>query len=257
MSIRTLTRVASLAVGFGLCPSLFAVSFSWSFTGATSQGTVGNSFSFTPDTGGPSIKATAWYLDASNVFKQAALGIYANGLGVCYPGENCTNPNNQLDNSVFREFIMLESSTLIDPLSVRIKTSGDTATGSPSDTDVTYWLGSGVGQNLNLTGNTVANLASLGFGARTNNNANADLCNGCSRDVALTPTSTGVTKLIFGAAYTGGSDDYFALSSMIADPVAASSSFANPVPEPSSLVLLATIGLACVHLAKRSRRLPS
>src|SRR5690349_6319095 len=105
MFLRTLIRVAVLAIGVSSCSSLFAVSFNWQFAGSTNQGSVGNSFSFTPVAGGPTITATAWYLDASNTFQQAALGIYANGLGVCYPGESCTNPNSQTDDSVFREFI--------------------------------------------------------------------------------------------------------------------------------------------------------
>jgi hypothetical protein len=243
MCLESITRVAALTLGFGLCPALFGVSFNWDFSGAENQGYVGNSLFFTPATGGPSIKATAWYLDAAGFFRQAALGIYANGLGVCNPGENCTDPNSQLNNSVFREFIMLESSTMIDPLTVRIKSSGDGG-GSPSDTDITYWLGNGNGQNPDLTSKTVANLAALGFGARTNNNTGTgqDLCNGCSRDVALTPTNIGFTKLIFGAAYSGGgSDDYFTMTSMVA----------NYVPEPSSVILFGTVALGCLYLAKR------
>ena len=240
MRLGSLAKVVYPTIGFGLCPSLFAVSFNWNFSGATNQGTVGNSLLFSPATGGPLIKATAWYLNASGVFKQAALGIYANGLGVCYPGENCTDPNRQVDNSIFREFIMLESSTLIDPLTVRIKSSGDGG-GSPSDVDVSYWLGSGNGQNLNLTDNTVANLTALGFGARINKNSGTDLCNGCSRDVALAPPTVGFTKLIFGGAYSSGSDDYFYVSSLTA----------NSLPEPSSVILFGTVAAGCLYLARK------
>ena len=245
MSPRSLTRVAALTLGFGFCPAeLFGVSIrvvNWDFSGAENQGAVGNSLFFTPTTGGPSIKATAWYLDATGVFKQAALGIYANGLGVCYPGENCTDPNNQLDNSVFRQFIMLESSEVIDPLTIRIKSSGDGG-GSPSDTDVTYWLGNG-NQNLDLTSKTVGDLTALGFGARTNDNTGQDLCNGCSRDVALTSTGIGFKKLVFGGAYSGGGGgyDFFTINSMTA----------NYVPEPSSVILFGTVALGCLHLVKR------
>jgi len=239
MSMTSLARFAALAVALVLCPALRAVTFNYDFTGSPNPGSVGNSLIFTPVAGGPTITATAWYLDTAGTLRQAALGIYANGLSVCSLGQICTNPN-ETDNSVYREFILLESSTLIDPFTVRLYDGG-----SSSDTDATYWLGgfNGQTQALNLTGATVAGLSALGFGSR-NNDPGTDLCSGCFRSASLTPTGTGVTKLLFGAALTGDNNDSFLFTSL----------GANSVPEPSSILLFATAACGFLTILKRSRR---
>src|SRR4051812_21235863 len=115
-------KLAVLALGFSLCPSLFAVSYTWNFSGSGGAGTTGNSLSFVSSpTGGPSVKATAWYIDATGHFQKAALGQYSpNGLGVCYPGENCTNPDHQTDNNVLDEYVLFEFSSPVDPTSFSI-----------------------------------------------------------------------------------------------------------------------------------------
>ena len=85
----------------------------------------GNSINFTASpAGGPTIKATAWYLNgttSSATFQKATLGQYSSGLGVCYPGENCTNPDHQVDNNAFDEYVLFEFSAPVDPSTVHIR----------------------------------------------------------------------------------------------------------------------------------------
>ena len=188
-----------MLVGFGLCPSLFAVSYTWDFTGsAGSNCTVKSHLLFhvrrkqhnlrqsTP--GGPTIKATAWYLNGhASTFQKATLGQYSAGLGVCYPGENCSNPDHQVDNNAYDEYVLFEFSAPVDPSTVHITST------SSGDLDVSYWLGGNAGQNMNLTSLTTATLAGLGFGAINNDLGTAsgsrdvgsdrrDACRHCQRD---------------------------------------------------------------------------
>src|SRR5215467_10921598 len=118
MYIRNAMRLAGVILGCGLCPSLFAVNYTWDFTGnggsncsvtsgsSSCSNAIGNSITFNSTTaGGPTVKATAWYIDGNGAFQKATLGQYSAGLGVCYPGENCTQPEHQADNHVFDEFV--------------------------------------------------------------------------------------------------------------------------------------------------------
>jgi hypothetical protein len=233
--------------GLGLCPSLFAVSYTWNFLGSGSNpGSTGNSLTFNASpAGGPTVKATAWYLNgttSSATFASAALGQYTAGLGVCYPTENCAQPEHQTDNNVYDEYVLLEFSSPVDPSSISITTT------SGGDLDASYWLGgASPTQNLSLTGKTVADLTSLGFGAKNDNTSSAT----GSRTVDLTAgiPAGAVNKILFGTKY-GDNDDYFKIGSM----AGTYSAPVSGVPEPSSITLLATIALAGVGLAARRRK---
>lgn len=248
MHIRTSIGLTVVALGLGVCPSLFAVSYTWDFTGSAGSNctgsptscstSAGNSMVFSASPGGgPAIKATAWYLNGSNTFQKATLGQYSSGLGVCYPGENCTQPDHQVDNSGFDEYVLFEFATPVDPSTVHITST------SGADLDASYFLGGTAGQNMNLTGLTTASLSGLGFGA-----INDDLGTASgSRDVSLLsglPPGP-VNAILFGAKY-GNTDDFFKIGTM-------GGSTSSPVPEPSSVILLFTIALLVFKLGRRPK----
>jgi hypothetical protein len=224
---------------------LSAVSYTWNFTGSGVGGGVGNSILFTNGTpsGGPTVKATAWYIDASGLFQAAAIGRYSHGLGVCYPGEDCSNPNHQTDNSGFDDFILFEYSAPVDPTTVRITTTSSSS--SQRDSDVSFWLGgTGSAQNLNLAGTSVAGLAGLGFGGHTPDDGGILAQNGY-RDVSIPPNGAFVNKMLFGSRY-GQSNDFFKITSMVG-----SFNGGGAVPEPSSVVLLGTVALIAARMIRK------
>ena len=201
--------------------------------------------------GGATIKATAWYVGQNGTFQAATLGQYAGGLGVCYPGENCTTlANQQLSNQLsggfsFDEFILFEFSKPVDPSSMNIRS----LTGG--DLDVSYWLGGKSGQNLNLTNKSAADhllssLSGLGFGLRTDSDGTAST----TRVVDLTGgTPAGsVDAILFGPKYAFNSNynDQFLIGGMGGTMVTN--------PEPSSIILLFTITLFGFGITRRAKR---
>ncbi len=250
MQLRNI-RLAVVVAGFCLGPSLFAGSYTWDFTGiagtncignarSCSTASAGNSITFNSVVGGPTVTATAWYVGTSGTLQAATLGQYSGGLGVCYPGQNCTTlANEQLGNqSSVDEFILFQFSRPVDPTSINLQSLTN------SDMDVSYWLGGKSGQNL--AGDLVSSLANLGFGARNDSNGSA----GATRVVDLTGgTPAGsVNSILFGPSYAFNSNynDEFLISGM--------SGTANP--EPSSIILLFTITLFCFGMTRRARRKP-
>jgi hypothetical protein len=244
-------RLAVLVLGFGLCPSLFAVSYTWDFTGSAGSNcsvtsganscsnNIGNSMTFASTTpGGPTVKATAWYLNSSGTFQKATLGQYSAGLGVCYPGENCSQPEHQVDNNAYDEFVLFEFSKPVDPSTVTLTST------SGGDMDVSYWLGGNAVQSLNLK-NLTSSLNGLGFGSINNTNGTAtgtrvvDLSGG-------TPSGY-VNAILFGPKYTDG-NDYFKITSMTG------STGVSAVPEPSSVILLFTVALLGFKLNRSARQ---
>ncbi len=248
-------RLAVLAIGFSVCPALFGVGYSWDFTGnAGANCTVqtngscnalsaGNGMTFNSIvTGGPTITASAWYIDLSGQLQKATLGRYWPGLGVCSFNESCTSPNHQVDNSGYDQSILFHFSAPIDPSTMNIIwTTG-------GDLDASYWLG-GTSTAMNLTGdNVTTSLTALGFGAQnvSNGTANPD---GRAVDLTTGVPAGYVNPILFGAK-NGDIDDYF----KIAD--TSGSTGSSAVPEPSSVILLFTVvalGLAAARCVKRSQ----
>src|SRR5260370_27579694 len=131
MQLRNI-RLAVVAAGFCLCPSLLAVGYTWDFTGSAGTNCIGNARSCSAastgnsmlfnSAGGPTVKATAWYVGQGGTFQAATLGQYTGGLGVCYPGENCTTlDNQQLSNQSNDEFILFQFSKPVDPSRINIQ----------------------------------------------------------------------------------------------------------------------------------------
>ena len=249
MDIRNSFALALLAAGFGLCPSLGAVSYTWDFTGSAGSNctgsptscstSAGNTLSFSSTPGGATVTASAWYLDGNGTFQKATLGQYSAGLGVCYPGENCTQPDHQVDNSGYDEYVLFQFSKPVDPSSMNI------ASTSGGDTDVSYWLGGNAG-NLNLTGLTTS-LTGLGFGTRNDNTSTSTT----SRTVDLTTgvPAGSVNAILFGAKY-GDTNDFFKIAGM-------GGTGAPAVPEPSSVILLFTATVLGLRLSRKKKTSPA
>ena len=249
MHIRNGMRLAVLLVGFGLCPSLFAVSYTWDFTGNAGSNcsvntgfntcsTPGNSMTFAATTpGGATVKATAWYLNSNGTFQKATLGQYSAGLGVCYPGEDCSQPEHQVDNHGYDEFVLLEFSSPIDPASVKLTST------SGGGMDVSYWLGGNAGQSMSLK-NMTTSLSSLGFGQM--NNSTADSTTHVVNLASGLPSGY-VNAILFGPKYND-SNDYFKITSMTG------SNGVSAVPEPSSVILLFSVAILGFKFTKSSRQ---
>jgi hypothetical protein len=187
-------------------------------------------FNTTP--GGPTVTATAWYVNGNGALQQAALGQYSSGLGVCYQsGVSCTQ---EVD---FDEYVLLAFSTPVKAASITITSS------SGGGLDASYWLGGAGSQNANLTGQSMASLASLGFGGRTDSTGS----NGGTRAVDLTggvPVGS-VNAILFGTQYFDGGDF---------DIVGLTGSVGASVPEPSSVILLFTVTLLAIGLSRMAIR---
>src|ERR1044072_5436144 len=126
MRLLTRSKIALITVVICFSPSLFAVSYTWDFKGSGGAGTLGNSivFNTSAPSGGPSVTATAWYIDTNGLFQKGTLGQWGAGLGVCSSGETCgTPPEHQVDNSGFKEFVLFTFSSPVDPSTVHLETT--------------------------------------------------------------------------------------------------------------------------------------
>jgi PEP-CTERM motif len=208
-----------------------AEAITWTFAGPGSEGSIGNSRSFTSE--GITVTATAWSYTSSG-FQAARLGLWSTGLGVCNQAESCGNPAHQADNAGRNEFVLFQFSSAVDPLSVRIDPYGS------YDRDVSYWTGNVTLPSDLLAGETYSSLTSsgVGFFSRIDNNGSIS---SSPRNVSI--TSPFVTTLLFGPRYNGGGDDYFKITSLTGT---------ASVPEPSSVLLLGLGLLGLVWLQRKS-----
>lgn len=241
---RGLAKVAGVT-GFAsallLAATVSADPISFSFTGsqggATGEGSLGNTRTFTA--GGVTLTASAWGYtkgDPDNAFETAALGRWSSGLGACNRTEfPCGSPSHQVDNVGSDDWVLFVFSTAVDITSVRIDPYGN------YDRDVSYYVGN-VASNINLSNVSYAGLAGLGFAPRQSSSADPS---SDYRDVNIPGTPQYVNAILIGGYIGGDEDDYFKISGLAANTRTA-------VPEPSTMLLMLSGAAA---LLPRSRRL--
>ena len=200
----------------------------------------GNIFTFTLN--GVTATVTAWSLTGANSTFQASTGYrWSPGMGICSATEgiNCSSPEHQVDNNGGVEMFLIQFSSPVDPMSVRIQPVGGGTSGY--DTDVTYYQGT-TAAGLNLAGKNLSQLAALGFGSAVNNDSTKSTS---ARDVSI--PGGAVTSLLFGARVGGDAyPDYFKLVSLTADcsPTA--------TPEPATFAMVGVV-LLFAGFARRKK----
>ena len=108
------------------------------------------------------------------------------------------------------------------------------------DLDTSFWLGN-VNPSLDLTGQTLAGLNSLGLGSRINNDG---VVSNTPRNVPVVTPTGGVNALLFGARINGDSNfDRFKISSIGGTTV---------VPEPSSSAMVIVLGSLAILRRQRA-----
>ncbi len=184
--------------------------------------------------GAVSVTVSAYSMNQStNVFSGASLGQYSGGLGVSNSADD-SYPANQhaVDNADGRtDFILLQFSTPVDPLSVTINQYN-------SDSDMDYW-----------TGNIPASLAGLSLSNLSGYTSGSNDSSG-SRTISL--TSGVVSALLIAADINGGCNDFFKLAGLSVD--YSTTPPPGQIPEPSTYATMggALVGLGLV-MAKRRR----
>lgn len=209
-----------------------------SLTGNGGTGSTGNVLSFT--SGSAVATVTSWSLSTlAGTFQQAATGRWgSNGLGVCNPTEitNCSDPQHTMDNSGQYDFILFEFNQVVNPVTITVSTYG--AGGS----DLSFWRGTTSNSTTLLSGQTLAGLGALGFGAEQTSNGVGGR--------TITIGAGNITTLLVAAKLnsTDNKGDYMKISSLgLEKPTE------TPIPEPATMGLLGA-SLAGLGLLKLRRK---
>lgn len=141
--------------------ALALVTFNFTSGGVSSGNNYGNKITFTSGT--HQLVANTWADTGTNsTFQSGRIRSWSAGLGSCNRDEglSCSNPEHQFDNYLDNDYALfiLDDTFQFEKITI-----------DPYDTwdrDVTFWIGT-VDKNLDLTGKTYSDLASLGFGPQT------------------------------------------------------------------------------------------
>ncbi len=214
-------------------------SFTLNLGGPANVETIQSSFIFADS--GITATATAWSMSrtASNPsFVQSEVVRWSPGLGVKNSSEVITNVPYvpfYVDNEDHYDFVLFVFSGKVDVTQVRVHPSAGTF-----DLDTSFWLGN-VSPSVNLSGQSLAGLSSLGLGSRIDNDG---VASNSPRNVPVMTPAGGVNAMLFGARINGDSSfDRFKISSVNATTV---------IPEPSSAAMMILLGGLALCRRKRA-----
>jgi len=235
--MKTALRTVAPLIVACICQASAQTSFALNLGGPDNVETIMNSMVFANN--GVSATAKAWSISrtASNATLQTSQVVrWSPGIGVKNSSETITNVPYvpyYVDNEDHYDFVLFVFDRKVDVSTVRVTPSSGTF-----DTDVTYWFGN-TSPSVSLTGSTLANLSSLGFGSAINSDTSPS---NSARNISLSIPSTGVNAILIGARISGDSDfDRFKVATV---------SGVTVVPEPASMGLLA-FGAAIAMLRRR------
>ncbi len=213
-------------------------SFHLNLGGANGVETISNTLVFSGN--GVSATAKSWSVSRTGsgpTLQRSELVRWSPGIGSKNSTETITNVPYvpyYVDNQDHYDLVLFYFDKKVDLSSVSLNPSGNNF-----DTDATYWFGN-VSSDLSLTGKTLSNLTSLGFGNAMNSDTSPSRN---SRSIALNTPAGGVNALLIGARVGGDSDyDRFKISGVNGTTV---------VPEPSAAMLCGLAGMTMLLRRKR------
>lgn len=230
--------VAGLAVAMSMAG---AAPVTLNLTGGGGVGSFGNVLTYT--SGPVTATVTSWSLASElGTFSQAATGRWSgNGLGVCNTAEttsSCGSPSHTMDNSAGKDFLLFQFNAGVDPSSVVLRAY------STGDSDLSYWTGNTSASTTLLSGQTLASLGGLGFGAQIEN---LDNVAANPRTASLSGVNVNALLISANLANLDGVKDYMKVSSLTVEYPS------SQIPEPATMGLLgsALLGLGVLRTRRR------
>ncbi|MEO8027738.1 MAG: PEP-CTERM sorting domain-containing protein [Bryobacteraceae bacterium] len=247
MKAHHLLSLATLALGtLGIGSAASITNFDLGSGGTNVGSGFGNVRTWT-NVQGTGITITATAFSASSVgtgLVASQLGQYSGlGLGVCNPGEGtgCGDPNHQVDNSGYYDFVLFTFSAPVSALSFVADPYGN------YDSDATYYTRNG-NSGYTILGKTLAQLVSTqGFNSPLNDDISC-----CGNTNTVPVTGSGITSILFGTRVGGDSHvDYFKIHTLSATTTPGQ---VGDVPEPATFGLLGASLLGIGLMRRRSQK---